>query len=87
MATNKSGQKSRKSDPMRTKNGNPRLGPLNVGQLEKMLESARKKHVPKIKNAIVRRMKTQQVGKKVVEEVVVAEIAQLVAEETLQATE
>jgi hypothetical protein len=72
---------------MTTKNGNPRLGPLNIVQLEKMLEGARKKHVPKIKNALVRRMKTQQVSKKVVEEVVVAEIAQLVAEETLQATE
>jgi len=83
----KTGQKSRKANPMTTKNGNPRLGPLNIVQLEKMLEGARKKHVPKIKNALVRRMKTQQVSKKVVEEVVVAEIAQLVAEETLQATE
>jgi hypothetical protein len=83
----KTGQKSRKASPMTTKNGNPRLGPLNIAQLEKMLEGARKKHVPKIKNALVRRMKTQQVSTKVVEEVVVAEIAQLVAEETLQATE
>jgi hypothetical protein len=83
----KTGQKSRKASPMMTKNGNPRLGPLNIAQLEKMLEGARKKHVPKIKNALVRRMKTQQVSTKVVEEVVVAEIAQLVAEETLQATE
>ena len=32
-------------------------------------------------------MKTQQVSKKIVEEVVVAEVAELVAEETLQATE
>ena len=83
----KTGQKSRKASPMTTKNGNPRLGPLNIAQLEKMLEGARKKHVPKIKNAIVRRMKTQQVSKKIVEEVVVAEIAELVAEETLQATD
>ena len=83
----KTGQKARKANPMTTKNGNPRLGPLNVAQLEKMLEGARKKHVPKIKNAIARRMKTQQVSTKVVEEVVVAEIAELVAEETLQATE
>ena len=83
----KTGQKSRKANPMTTKNGNPRLGPLNVAQLEKLLTNARKKEAPKIKNALVRRMKTQQVSKKVVEEVVVAEIAQLVAEETLQATE
>jgi hypothetical protein len=83
----KTGQKSRKASPMTTKNGNPRLGPLNIAQLEKMLEGARKKHVPKIKNALVRRMKTQQVSKKVVEDVVIAEVAQLVAEETLQATE
>lgn len=48
MASNKTGQKSRKSNPMLTKNGNPRLGPLNVAQLEKLLSGARKKHVPKI---------------------------------------
>jgi hypothetical protein len=52
MASNKSGQKSRKADPMRTKNGNPRLGPLNVAQLEKMLSSARKRHVMKITRRI-----------------------------------
>ena len=87
MASKGSNQKTRKASPMLTKNGNTRLGPLNVAQLEKMLEGARKKHVPKIKNAIVRRMKTQQVSKKIVEEVVIAEITELVAEETLQATE
>jgi hypothetical protein len=52
MASNKSGQKSRKADPMRTKNGNPRLGPLNVPQLEKMLSNARKRHVMKITRRI-----------------------------------
>jgi hypothetical protein len=52
MASNKSGQKSRKADPMRTKNGNPRLGPLNVAQLEKLLTSARKRHVMKITRRI-----------------------------------
>ena len=87
MATKGGNQKTRKASPMLTKNGNTRLGPLNVEQLTKMLEGARKKNVPKIKNAIVRRMKTQQVGKKIVEEVVIAEVAELVAEETLQATE
>jgi hypothetical protein len=52
MASNKSGQKSRKADPMRTKNGNPRLGPLNVPQLEKLLTTARKKNQPKIQRRI-----------------------------------
>jgi hypothetical protein len=52
MASNKSGQKSRKADPMRTKNGNPRLGPLNVPQLEKMLSGARKKNQAKIQRRI-----------------------------------
>ena len=52
MASNKTGQKSRKADPMRTKNGNPRLGPLNVAQLEKLLTSSRKRHVAKITRRI-----------------------------------
>ena len=52
MASNKTGQKSRKADPMRTKNGNPRLGPLNVTQLEKLLSTARKRHVAKITRRI-----------------------------------
>jgi len=87
MATKGSNQKTRKATPMLTKTGKTRLGPLNIAQLEKLLEGARKKHVPKIQNALVRRMKTQQVGKKIVEEVVIEEVAELVAEETLQATE
>jgi hypothetical protein len=84
MAAKGGNQKTRKANSMLTKTGKTRLGPLNIAQLEKMLEGARKKHVPKIKNALVCRMKAQQVSKKVVEEVVVAE---LIAEETLQATE
>jgi hypothetical protein len=52
MASNKTGQKSRKADPMRTKNGNLRLGPLNVSQLEKLLTSARKKNQAKITRRI-----------------------------------
>jgi hypothetical protein len=52
MASNKTGQKTRKADPMRTKNGNPRLGPLNVLQLEKLLGGARKRHVMKITRRI-----------------------------------
>jgi len=48
----KTGQKARKSDPMRTKNGKERLGPLNVAQLEKLLTNARKKIAPKIQRRI-----------------------------------
>jgi hypothetical protein len=48
MAAKGGNQKSRKSDPMRTKNGKERLGPLNVIQLEKLLASARKKNQAKI---------------------------------------
>jgi hypothetical protein len=52
MASNKTGQKSRKSDPLRTKNGKERLGPLNLAQLEKLLATARKKTAPKIARRI-----------------------------------
>lgn len=83
MASNKTGQKSRRADPMRTKNGKERLGPLNIAQLEKLLGNARKKTVPKIQ----RRINILKSRKGFVEEVVIAEIAELVAEETLQATE
>jgi hypothetical protein len=48
----KTGQKSRKADPMRTKNGKERLGPLNVAQLEKLLSNSRKKTAPKIQRRI-----------------------------------
>ena len=40
------------NDPMKHKTGKPRLGPLNVEQLTKLLESARKKHKPKIQRAL-----------------------------------
>jgi hypothetical protein len=52
MATKSGNQKSRKSDPMRTKNGKERLGSLNVAQLEKLLANARKKTAPKIQRRI-----------------------------------
>ena len=87
MAAKGGNQKTRKANSMLTKTGKTRLGTLNIAQLEKLLDGARKKHVPKITRALCRRMKTQQVSKKIVEEVVIAEIAELVAEETLQATE
>jgi hypothetical protein len=41
-----------KSDPMRTRSGKARLGPLNVSQLTKMLESAQPKHRAKIQRRI-----------------------------------
>jgi hypothetical protein len=53
MATKGSNQKARKVDPMRTKNGNERLGPLNLTQLEALKERTSKK---KIKAKIQRRI-------------------------------
>jgi hypothetical protein len=55
MATKGSNQKARKANPMFTKTGKPRLGPLNVEQLTKLLEGARNKHKPKIIKAIARK--------------------------------
>jgi hypothetical protein len=52
MATKGGNQKSRKADPMRTKNGKERLGPLNIEQLEKLLTGARKKNQAKITRRI-----------------------------------
>ena len=52
MASKGGNQKTRKADPMRTKNGKERLGPLNVAQLEKLLTTARKKNVVKITRRI-----------------------------------
>ena len=52
-----------------TKTGKVRLGPLNVAQLEKMLETtSRAKDKAKIQNALVRRRKTQAVSTKAVAE-------------------
>ena len=44
--------KNLKRDPMKTKSGKPRLGPLNIDQLQKMLETARPRHRAKIENRI-----------------------------------
>ena len=41
-----------KSDPMRTKSGKTRLGPLNVSQLSKLLEAAQPKNRAKIQRRI-----------------------------------
>ena len=46
-------QRNRKNDPMLTKTGKVRLGPLNVAQLTKLMESATK---PKIKDKVRREL-------------------------------
>lgn len=51
--------KGKKKNPMLTKNGKQRLGPLNFQQLTDMLSGARKKHVPKIQKAIQQRVITK----------------------------
>ncbi len=52
-----SAKKESKRDPMKTKTGKPKLGPLNVEQLTKMLETCRPKHRMKIERAIANRTK------------------------------
>ena len=52
-----SAKKESKRDPMKTKTGKTRLGPLNVEQLTKMLETCRPKHRGKIQRAIDSRSK------------------------------
>ena len=49
----------RKANPMLTKNGNPRLGPLNLKQLTELFEKASTKKVKaKIQRYIMKRTKT-----------------------------
>lgn len=56
------------SNPNLTKTGKTRLNGLSVAQLEKMLETSSKpKDKAKIRNALARRVKTQQVSTKVVD--------------------
>ena len=52
MATKGSSVKKGQADPMRTRNGRERLGPLNIAQLEKLLTNSRKKNAPKIRRRI-----------------------------------
>ena len=60
MATKGGNQKSRKADPMRTKNGKERLGPLNVAQLTALKErTSQKKNIAKIQKEIDRRLKNK----------------------------
>ena len=57
----------KKANPMLTKTGKTRLGPLNVAQLETMLEkSSKAKDKIKIERALAARRKTQAVSTKVV---------------------
>ena len=46
-------QRNRKNDPRLTKTGKARLGPLNVAQLTKLMESATQ---PKIKDKVRREL-------------------------------
>ena len=49
----------RKANPMMTKNGKPRLGPLNLKQLSALLEKTSAKKVKaKIQRYILRRIKS-----------------------------
>ena len=69
MAKGASGKKLRMNNPMTYKSGKVRLGPLNIAQLEKLLETSSKpKDKAKIHNALKARRKTQAVSTKVVAE-------------------
>ena len=46
-------QRNRKNDPMLTKTGKARLGPLNVAQLTQLMESATK---PTVKDKVRREL-------------------------------
>jgi hypothetical protein len=60
MATKGTNQKTRKADPMRTKNGKERLGPLNIAQLTALKErTSQKKTIAKIQKEIDRRLKNK----------------------------
>lgn len=61
MAAKGSNQKNRTADPMKTKNGKDRLGPLNVEQLNKLLETTQKIKVKaKISREILRKEKMKE---------------------------
>ena len=51
--------KTFKRDPMKTKTGKTRLGPLNIAQLDNLLEMCRPKH----RSKILRRIKFLEKGK------------------------
>jgi len=52
----------RRANPMQTRNGKPRLGPLNLKQLEELLgKTQQKKNKAKISREIARREKLKAV--------------------------
>jgi len=64
MAKGASGKKIRMNDPLKTKNGKTRLGPLSLTQLTDMLEkSSRPKDKAKILNRVTILKKKLHVGK------------------------
>ena len=64
MATKGNNQRTRMNDPMKTKTGKPRLGPLSLSQLNEMLEkSSRPKDKAKILNRVTILKKKSHVGK------------------------
>lgn len=67
--------KVKKANPMLTRNGKTRLGPLSVAQLEKMLDGARKKHVAQI-NRRIAFMKSLPNYKALVVEAVIEEVVE-----------
>ena len=89
MAAKGGNQKTRLANPNLTKTGKTRLGPLNIAQLTEMLEKASRGVIKaKIANRIrIMKLRKSYTEPVVIEDVVIAEIAELVAEETLQATE
>jgi hypothetical protein len=60
--------KSFKRDPMKTKSGKIRLGPLNIKQLNEMLGTCRPKHKMKIQRRIQTLIKYGYTVKEVVVE-------------------
>jgi hypothetical protein len=61
MAAKGGSQKSRVGNPMLTKNGKARLGPLNIEQLNKLIESTQKRKVKaKIGREILRKEKMKE---------------------------
>ena len=52
------------NDPMKHHSGRPRLGPLNVAQLTKLLETARPKNRAKIQRALDYKQTIQKIIEK-----------------------
>ena len=72
-------KKEKKVSSMLTRNGKTRLGPLNIPQLEKLLDGARKKHVAMIQRRIAF-LKSLPSYKAPVVEVIVEEVVESAVE-------